>query len=149
MIHFDVNEYDEFAPSFFSFDQLRRHVATTYCMISQTFVLLHPARSKQSTRCVALSLSLSLTECINIDLRLRHISFSIICVRNESHFTFFVFFLAIEKPKSQILIMLKLLLLTIVCVALVRANVKDDLQDKAKEALNQGEKLKVSKRKCR
>lgn len=44
--------------------------------------------------------------------------------------------------------MLKILLVTIVCVSLVRANVKDDLQDKAKEALNQGEKLKVNESFC-
>lgn len=39
--------------------------------------------------------------------------------------------------------MFKLIIFTIVCFAIVHANVKDDIKNKASEALNQGEKLKV------
>lgn len=39
--------------------------------------------------------------------------------------------------------MTKYLILILVCIALVNGSVKDDLKDKATEALNQGEKVKV------
>ena len=39
--------------------------------------------------------------------------------------------------------MKQFLILAIVCIAIVNGNVKDDLKDKANEALHQGEKVKV------
>ena len=39
--------------------------------------------------------------------------------------------------------MMKYLILVLVYIALVNGSVKDDLKDKATEALNQGEKVKV------
>lgn len=39
--------------------------------------------------------------------------------------------------------MYKILIFTIVCFAIVNGNIKDDLQQKATEALHQGEKVKV------
>ena len=39
--------------------------------------------------------------------------------------------------------MLKIFLLTIVCVAIVSGNLQDDIKAKASDALHQGEKLKV------
>lgn len=39
--------------------------------------------------------------------------------------------------------MFKLLVFTIVCFAIVNGNLKDDIQDKAADALKQGEKVKV------
>ncbi len=39
--------------------------------------------------------------------------------------------------------MFKIIVLAIVCFAIVNGNLKEDIADKASEALNQGEKLKV------
>jgi hypothetical protein len=39
--------------------------------------------------------------------------------------------------------MFKIIILSIVCFAIVNGNIKDDIKDKATDALNQGEKLKV------
>jgi hypothetical protein len=39
--------------------------------------------------------------------------------------------------------MFKVIILAIVCFAIVNGNIKDDIKDKATDALNQGEKLKV------
>ncbi len=39
--------------------------------------------------------------------------------------------------------MFKVVLLAIVCCAMVYGNIKDDIRDKASEALHQGEKVKV------
>lgn len=42
-----------------------------------------------------------------------------------------------------LLIMYKIIVLTIVCFTIVNANLQDDIQNKASEALKQGEALKV------
>ena len=42
--------------------------------------------------------------------------------------------------------MLKLIVLTLVCLAIVNGNLQDDIKNKASEAVNQGEKLKVCTR---
>ena len=42
--------------------------------------------------------------------------------------------------------MLKLIVLTLVCLAIVNRNLQDDIKNKASEAVNQGEKLKVCTR---
>jgi hypothetical protein len=39
--------------------------------------------------------------------------------------------------------MFKVIILAIVCFAIVNGNIKDDIKDKASEALHQGEKVKV------
>lgn len=39
--------------------------------------------------------------------------------------------------------MLKTIVLALVCFAIVHGNLQNDIKDKASEALNQGEKLKV------
>jgi hypothetical protein len=39
--------------------------------------------------------------------------------------------------------MFKVIVFTVVCFALVSGNLQNDLKNKANEALNQGEKLKV------
>lgn len=39
--------------------------------------------------------------------------------------------------------MYKVIILAVVCFAIVNGNIKDDLQQKASEALHQGEKVKV------
>ncbi len=39
--------------------------------------------------------------------------------------------------------MFKIIILAILCAAIVNGNLQNDIKDKASEALNQGEKLKV------
>lgn len=39
--------------------------------------------------------------------------------------------------------MMKIIIFAIVCFAIVNGNLQNDIKDKASEALNQGEKLKV------
>ena len=41
--------------------------------------------------------------------------------------------------------MFKVIIFAVVCFAIVNGNVKDDLKEKATEALHQGEKVKVCK----
>jgi hypothetical protein len=58
----------------------------------------------------------------------------------------FTFFCRLNTFNREILFknkMNKVIILVIVCFAIVNGNVKDDLKDKATEALHQGEKVKV------
>jgi hypothetical protein len=43
--------------------------------------------------------------------------------------------------------MFKIIVLAILCFAIVKGNLQNDIKDRANEALNQGEKLKVSDQK--
>jgi hypothetical protein len=61
--------------------------------------------------------------------------------------SFFLFqiklFIHYTEKFDILYIMFKIIILAIVCCAIVNGNLKDNIQDTATEALNQGEKLKV------
>ncbi len=64
-------------------------------------------------------------------------------VVKSNFLNFRLIFYSIYSKTDILYIMFKIIILSIVCFAIVNGNIKDDIKDKATDALNQGEKLKV------
>ena len=64
-------------------------------------------------------------------------------VDRSNFLNFRLIFYSIYWKTNILYIMFKIIILSIVCFAIVNGNIQDDIKDKAADALNQGEKLKV------